>query len=209
MKVHLSNITHVTFKTWTFDLWDRSDVRERVVWVDTTKTKVKDKAGKLKEKETTFLEVPETRAAAVSRRLRRVSTSCCFFSRLQVRVKAQKSGDQRLQEVLYSTEAQTDRYFCSRGKDELPRTHKGLPATNSHEPPVPLALNWSGAPPCCLSSRGGRTDTDAGAAGDRGAGGTSGRRRRDAGAASGVRRKKRREGKSVQDASLHLFQDSK
>lgn len=37
--------------------WARSDVQERVVWVDTTKTKVKDKEGKLKEKETTVLEV--------------------------------------------------------------------------------------------------------------------------------------------------------
>lgn len=37
--------------------WARSDVKERVVWVDTTKTKVKDKEGKLKEKETTVLEV--------------------------------------------------------------------------------------------------------------------------------------------------------
>lgn len=32
-------------------------MKERVVWVDTTKTKVKDKEGKLKEKETTVLEV--------------------------------------------------------------------------------------------------------------------------------------------------------
>lgn len=34
-------------------------MKERVVWVDTTKTKVKDKEGKLKEKETTVLEVFE------------------------------------------------------------------------------------------------------------------------------------------------------
>lgn len=35
----------------------RSEVKERVVWVDTKKTQVKNKAGKLKEKETTILEV--------------------------------------------------------------------------------------------------------------------------------------------------------
>ena len=35
----------------------RSEVKERVVWVDTKKTQVKNKAGKLKEKEVTILEV--------------------------------------------------------------------------------------------------------------------------------------------------------
>lgn len=35
----------------------RSEVKERVVRVDTKKTQVKNKAGKLKEKETTILEV--------------------------------------------------------------------------------------------------------------------------------------------------------
>lgn len=35
----------------------RSEVKERVVWVDTKKTQVKNKAGKLKEKEITILEV--------------------------------------------------------------------------------------------------------------------------------------------------------
>uniref|UniRef100_A0AAZ1Y184 Uncharacterized protein n=1 Tax=Oreochromis aureus TaxID=47969 RepID=A0AAZ1Y184_OREAU len=34
-----------------------SEVKERVVWVDTKKTQVKNKAGKLKEKEITILEV--------------------------------------------------------------------------------------------------------------------------------------------------------
>uniref|UniRef100_A0AAV2L9B7 Uncharacterized protein n=1 Tax=Knipowitschia caucasica TaxID=637954 RepID=A0AAV2L9B7_KNICA len=70
-----------------------SEVKERVVWVDTTKTQVKNKAGKLKEKETTILEV---------------------------RVKAQKPGDKILQEVLYSTEAHTDRSFCRTGMDIVP-----------------------------------------------------------------------------------------
>ncbi|XP_072306688.1 uncharacterized protein [Eucyclogobius newberryi] len=70
-----------------------SEVKERVVWVDTTKTQVKNKAGKLKEKETTILEV---------------------------RVKAQKPGDKTLQEVLYSTEAHTDRSFCRTGMDIMP-----------------------------------------------------------------------------------------
>ncbi|XP_041823684.1 uncharacterized protein si:ch211-196f5.2 [Melanotaenia boesemani] len=71
----------------------RSEVKERVVWVDTKKTQVKNKAGKLKEKEITILEV---------------------------RVKAQKPGDKQLQEVLYSTEAHTDRSFCRTGMDILP-----------------------------------------------------------------------------------------
>uniref|UniRef100_A0A3Q0R069 Si:ch211-196f5.2 n=1 Tax=Amphilophus citrinellus TaxID=61819 RepID=A0A3Q0R069_AMPCI len=70
-----------------------SEVKERVVWVDTKKTQVKNKAGKLKEKEVTILEV---------------------------RVKAQKPGDKQLQEVLYSTEAHTDRSFCRTGMDILP-----------------------------------------------------------------------------------------
>lgn len=70
-----------------------SEVKERVVWVDTKKTQVKNKAGKLKEKETTILEV---------------------------RVKAQKPGDKQLQEVLYSTEAHTDRSFCRTGMDIQP-----------------------------------------------------------------------------------------
>lgn len=35
----------------------RSEVKERVVWVDTNKTQVKNKAGKLKEKEISVLEV--------------------------------------------------------------------------------------------------------------------------------------------------------
>ncbi|KAL6098019.1 uncharacterized protein ACO6RY_13418 [Pungitius sinensis] len=73
-----------------------SDVKERVVWVDTKKTQVKSRAGKLKEKEITVLEV---------------------------RVKAQKPGDQALQEVLYSTEAHTDRSFCRTGMDILPWKH--------------------------------------------------------------------------------------
>ncbi|XP_043960127.1 uncharacterized protein si:ch211-196f5.2 [Gambusia affinis] len=70
-----------------------SDVKERVVWVDTKKTQVKNKTGKLKEKETTILEV---------------------------RVKAKKPGDKQLQEVLYSTEAHTDRSFCRTGMDIQP-----------------------------------------------------------------------------------------
>ncbi|CAL8311807.1 unnamed protein product [Merluccius merluccius] len=70
-----------------------SEVKERVVWVDTKKTQVKNKAGKLKEKEITLLEV---------------------------RVKAQKPGDKQLQEILYSTEAHTDRSFCRTGVDILP-----------------------------------------------------------------------------------------
>ncbi|XP_049422042.1 uncharacterized protein si:ch211-196f5.2 [Epinephelus fuscoguttatus] len=74
-----------------------SEVKERVVWVDTKKTQVKNKAGKLKEKEITILEV---------------------------RVKAQKPGDKQLQEVLYSTEAHTDRSFCRTGMNILPWKHR-------------------------------------------------------------------------------------
>ncbi|KAI9542788.1 hypothetical protein NQZ68_016091 [Dissostichus eleginoides] len=70
-----------------------SEVKERVVWVDTKKTQVKNKAGKLKEKEVTILEV---------------------------RVKAQKPGEKQMQEVLYSTEAHTDRSFCRTGMNILP-----------------------------------------------------------------------------------------
>uniref|UniRef100_A0A3B4ZQH4 Si:ch211-196f5.2 n=1 Tax=Stegastes partitus TaxID=144197 RepID=A0A3B4ZQH4_9TELE len=80
-----------------------SEVKERVVWVDTKKTQVKNKAGKLKEKEITILEV---------------------------RVKAQKPGDKQLQEVLYSTEAHTDRSFCRTGMNIVPwkQRYAGLEA---------------------------------------------------------------------------------
>ncbi|KAJ8010570.1 hypothetical protein DPEC_G00076450 [Dallia pectoralis] len=70
-----------------------SAVKERVVWVDTKRTQVKNKSGKLKEKEITILEV---------------------------RVKAQNPGDKNTQEVLYSTESHTDRSFCRTGIDILP-----------------------------------------------------------------------------------------
>ncbi|XP_068200034.1 uncharacterized protein si:ch211-196f5.2 [Antennarius striatus] len=73
-----------------------SEVKERVVWVDTVKTQVKNRAGKLKEKEITILEV---------------------------RVKAQRPGDRQLQEVLYSTEAHTNRSFCRTGMNILPWKH--------------------------------------------------------------------------------------
>uniref|UniRef100_A0A3P9PVV5 Si:ch211-196f5.2 n=1 Tax=Poecilia reticulata TaxID=8081 RepID=A0A3P9PVV5_POERE len=83
-----------------------SDVKERVVWVDTKKTQVKNKTGKLKEKETTILEV---------------------------RVKAKKPGDKQLQEVLYSTEAHTDRSFCRTGMDIQP-WKQGDPGKNKLKP---------------------------------------------------------------------------
>ncbi|XP_023806007.1 uncharacterized protein LOC111946649 isoform X1 [Oryzias latipes] len=88
-----------------------SEVKERIVWVDTTKTQVKNKAGKLKEKEVTILEV---------------------------HVKAQKPGDKELQEVLYSTEAHTDRSFCRTGMNILPwkQTHAGKDGLT----PVAMAL---------------------------------------------------------------------
>uniref|UniRef100_A0A8C6TED2 Si:ch211-196f5.2 n=1 Tax=Neogobius melanostomus TaxID=47308 RepID=A0A8C6TED2_9GOBI len=93
-----------------------SEVKERVVWVDTTKTQVKNKAGKLKEKETTILEV---------------------------RVKAQKPGDKQHQEVLYSTEAHTDRSFCRTGMKIIPwKHHKG-----EDEPvQMTMALNMENRP---------------------------------------------------------------
>ncbi|XP_056221037.1 uncharacterized protein si:ch211-196f5.2 [Seriola aureovittata] len=91
------DLTHQPFPFLDTTLADlgiqESEVKERVVWVDTKKTQVKNKAGKLKEKEITILEV---------------------------RVKAQKPGDKKLQEVLYSTEAHTDRSFCRTGMNILP-----------------------------------------------------------------------------------------
>lgn len=74
----------------------RSAVKERVVWVDTKRTRVKGKSGKLKEKEVTVLEV---------------------------RVKAQHPGERQCQEVLYSTESHTDRSFCKSGVDIIPWRH--------------------------------------------------------------------------------------
>uniref|UniRef100_A0A3Q3WDA0 Uncharacterized protein n=1 Tax=Mola mola TaxID=94237 RepID=A0A3Q3WDA0_MOLML len=76
-----------------------SEVKEKLVWVDTKKTQVKNKTGKLKEKEVTIL---------------------------KVRVKAQRPGDKHLQEVLYSTEAHTDRSFCRTGMNILPWKHTSV-----------------------------------------------------------------------------------
>lgn len=51
-------------------------------------------------------------------------TLTCFVFLSEVRVKAQKPGDKQLQEVLYSTEAHTDRSFCRTGVNILPWKHK-------------------------------------------------------------------------------------
>ncbi|XP_037829215.1 uncharacterized protein si:ch211-196f5.2 [Kryptolebias marmoratus] len=92
-----------------------SDVRERVVWVDTKKTQVKNKTGKLKEKEITVLEV---------------------------RVKAKKAGDKQLQEVLYSTEAHTDRSFCRTGMNIQPwkQRHAVSPAETNGLAPMEMTV---------------------------------------------------------------------
>lgn len=90
-----------------------------MVWVDTKRTQVKNKAGKLKERETTILEVkgePKKTRKKPVRSCRRMPT---ILFPVQVRVKAQKPGDKQLQEVLYSTEAHTDRYFCPKGTQKL------------------------------------------------------------------------------------------
>ncbi|KAK1795409.1 hypothetical protein P4O66_010579, partial [Electrophorus voltai] len=72
---------------------EESAVKEQVVWVDTKRTLVKSKSGKLKEKEVTVLEV---------------------------RVRAQHPGRDKCQEVLYSTEWRTDRAHCRSGVTILP-----------------------------------------------------------------------------------------
>ncbi|XP_064187296.1 uncharacterized protein si:ch211-196f5.2 [Anguilla rostrata] len=64
---------------------EKSAVKERVVWVDSKRTRVRKKSGKLKEKEVVVLEV---------------------------RVKAQQPGNPQTQEILYSTESHTDRSYC-------------------------------------------------------------------------------------------------
>lgn len=74
----------------------RSAVKERVVWVDTKRTRVRSKSGKLKEKEVSVLEV---------------------------RVKALLPGQTKFQEVLYSTESHTDRSYCRSGIAFVPWTH--------------------------------------------------------------------------------------
>ncbi|XP_067234293.1 uncharacterized protein si:ch211-196f5.2 [Chanodichthys erythropterus] len=94
---------------------EESAVKERVVWVDTKRTRVKGKSGKLKkEKEVTVLEV---------------------------RVKAQHPGERQSQEILYSTESHTDRSFCRSGVDILPWRHT-QPAENELQPvEMTLALD--------------------------------------------------------------------
>ncbi|KAM8823607.1 uncharacterized protein AB9W97_005436 [Spinachia spinachia] len=110
-----------------------SDVKERVVWVDTKKTQVKNRAGKLKEKETTVLEV---------------------------RVKAQKPGDKALQEVLYSTEAHTDRSFCRTGMNILPwkNTCAGEPGQTAVQRTT--AVDTENQQPDCPEAKGHRTSEE-------------------------------------------------
>ncbi|XP_069007589.1 uncharacterized protein [Embiotoca jacksoni] len=104
-----------------------SEVKERVVWVDTKKTQVKNKAGKLKEKEITILEV---------------------------RVKAQKPGDKQLQEILYSTEAHTDRSFCRTGINILPwkQRHAGEDGLT----PVEMTVDMENQQPSFTEAQGQR-----------------------------------------------------
>lgn len=78
-----------------FALMRRAAVKERVVWVDTKRTKVRSRSGKLKEKEVSVLEV---------------------------RVKAQLPGQAKCREVLYSTESHTDRSYCRSGISFRPWT---------------------------------------------------------------------------------------
>ncbi|GAA6076799.1 uncharacterized protein si:ch211-196f5.2 [Tachysurus ichikawai] len=75
---------------------DESAVKERVVLMDTKRTQVRSRSGKLKEKEVSVLEV---------------------------RVKAQLPGQSKCQEVLYSTESHTDRSYCRSGIAFLPWGH--------------------------------------------------------------------------------------
>ncbi|KAK3551814.1 hypothetical protein QTP70_027240 [Hemibagrus guttatus] len=91
---------------------DESAVKERVVWVDTKRTRVRSRSGKFKEKEVSVLEV---------------------------RVKAQLPGQTKCQEVLYSTESHTDRSYCRSGIAFLPWTHA---QTDDNEPvEMTLALD--------------------------------------------------------------------
>ncbi|KAI5105673.1 hypothetical protein C0J45_3370, partial [Silurus meridionalis] len=75
---------------------DESAVKERVVLVDTKRTQVRSKSGKLKEKEVSVLEI---------------------------RVKARVPGQSDCKEVLYSTESHTDRLYCRSGIFFVPWAH--------------------------------------------------------------------------------------
>ncbi|KAM6908007.1 uncharacterized protein PEZ65_016310 [Lycodopsis pacificus] len=97
-----------------------SEVKERVVWVDTKKTQIKNRKGKLKEKEITILEV---------------------------RVKAQKPGEKQLQEVLYSTEAHTDRSFCRTGMNIVPWKHSCTGETGLTPVQMTMALDMEDKEP--------------------------------------------------------------
>ncbi|XP_067342543.1 uncharacterized protein si:ch211-196f5.2 [Channa argus] len=102
-----------------------SQVKERVVWVDTKKTQVKNKAGKLKEKEITILEV---------------------------RVKAQRPGDKQLQEVLYSTEAHTDRSFCRTGMNIQPWKQRYMGDNGLATAQITMALDTESQQPDCTEA---------------------------------------------------------
>ncbi|KAJ8374896.1 hypothetical protein SKAU_G00054760 [Synaphobranchus kaupii] len=89
---------------------EKSAVKERVLWVDSKRTRVRKKSGKLKEKEVIVLEV---------------------------RVKAQQPGEPQTQEILYSTESHTDRSYCRSSVAVLP--WKQTQPENDHQP-VELTL---------------------------------------------------------------------
>ncbi|XP_036378673.1 uncharacterized protein si:ch211-196f5.2 [Megalops cyprinoides] len=92
---------------------EHSAVKERVVWVDTKRTRVRNKSGKLKEKEVIVLEV---------------------------RVKAQQPGEPETQEVLYSTETHTDRSYCCSSVAVLPWKHTH-PEIDSQPVEITVALD--------------------------------------------------------------------
>ncbi|XP_066578961.1 uncharacterized protein LOC136768588 [Amia ocellicauda] len=87
-----------------------ASVQERVVWMDSRRTRVRGRGGKLREREVLLLEV---------------------------RVRAQRPGDPRSQEVLYSTETHTDRQYCRSTVSILPWRHshsEGVPVISDKEP---------------------------------------------------------------------------
>ncbi|XP_072570294.1 uncharacterized protein [Paramormyrops kingsleyae] len=88
----------------------RSAVEEKVVWVDSKRTRVKNKLGKLKEKEVVVLEV---------------------------RVKAKRPGDPKTQEVTYRSETHSDRPYCHSSVDIRPWKHHW---PENHLKPVEMTL---------------------------------------------------------------------
>ncbi|XP_069044291.1 uncharacterized protein [Lepisosteus oculatus] len=99
----------------------QSAVKEKVFWVDSTKTRVRKGPSQLREKEVLVVEA---------------------------RVRVQRTGDPQEQEILYSTETHTDRSYCRSCVSVLPwrHTQRGLPENSDKTVEMVVAVDTESHP---------------------------------------------------------------